>query len=170
MSDVLSETRADISEHLLVGRATVRRVGRWRFPVYELMHNGLAVAQLGRMGWISIYFGTGQRIELADGARWTVRSLGSGGSFSPAIFDSSGRKIATSGSAYGAYGINGRDYSGVLYPAEKPRFGRADRWILRQHEDELATITRQPLTVEATVYHLWEQRRWTPGSGDHAGG
>ena len=151
MRDVSSDAGVEISPHQLVGSAHVRRIGRWRFPAYELMQDGSTVAELGRMGWISIYFGSGQKIVLADGAQWTVRSLGGGGSFAPAVFDSSGRKIATSGAAFGAYGINGRDYSGVLYPADKPRFGRANRWILRQHEEELATITRYPLSVQAAV-------------------
>ena len=52
---------------------------------------------------------------------------------------------------HGTYGINGKSYGCALYPAEKPRFGRANRWILRQHEDELAVIQRSPLRVEASL-------------------
>ena len=65
------------------------------------------------------------------------------------IFDSSRRKVAIAGSSHGTYGITGKDFACSLYPAEKPRVGRANEWTLRQFEDELATITRYPLSVDA---------------------
>ena len=137
--------------HMLVGRANMRRIGRWKFPVDELLQDEEVVARMGRMGWFRIYLGHGQRIELPDGVRWTVRSIGDRGTIRPLIVDSARRKIAIAGSSYGAYGINGKDYGCVLYPADKPRLGRANRWILRQHEDELAIINRYPLSVEALL-------------------
>ena len=39
----------------------------------------------------------------------------------------------------------------MLYPAEKPAVGRANRWILREFEEELAVITRTPSSVEARL-------------------
>ncbi len=39
----------------------------------------------------------------------------------------------------------------MLYPADKPRLGGASRWILRQHEEDLAIINRYPLSVEALL-------------------
>jgi hypothetical protein len=144
-------TDTDSSSHHLVGRANVHRVSRWRFPAYELTQDGEVLARMGRTGWLRIYMGRGQRIELADGARWKIRAAGTRGSMVPVILDSSGRRIAMAGSSHGTYGINGRDFAYALYPGEKLLLGRANRWILRHFEDELATITRYPLSIEATV-------------------
>ena len=134
----------------LEGKATVRRLGRWRFPVFELEQGGHVLAHMGRTGWIKVYLGRGQRVELADGSRWAIRSIGIGGSFAPIIVDSSGRKVTLAGMSHGTYGINGKDYSCVLTPVDKPRIGRANRWVLRRFEDDLATITRYPLSVDAS--------------------
>lgn len=95
--------------------------------------------------------GRGQRIELGDGAQWKIRAIGTRGSMVPVVFDSSRRKIAMAGSSHGAYGINGKDFAYALYPGEKPLLGRANTWILRYAEEELATITRHPLSIDATV-------------------
>ena len=143
--DRLSSTR------LLFGCATVHRVGRWSFPVAELTQSGETLARLGRVGSLRVFIGSGQRIELADGERWTLRSVGGGGAVNPVIVDSDHRKIAMAGLAHGTYGINCRDYAYVLYPTLKPRIGRANQWILRRHEDELAIVSRTPLRVEATL-------------------
>lgn len=137
--------------HQLVGSARVRRVGRIRFPVFELTRDREVLAHLGRTGWFKIYLWSGQRIELSDGARWRLRSIGARGSVSPLIVEVDGRKVAIAGLRNGSYGISGRDFACVLYPAHKPRIGRANRWILRQFEQELALITRQPLSVEAAA-------------------
>ena len=137
--------------HMFVGRASMHRIGRWRFPVHELVHDGESVARMGRTGWFKIFIGRGQRIELPDGAHWTVKAIGVRGAIRPLIVDSERRNIAIAGSSHGTYGINGKSYGCALYPAEKPRFGRANRWILREHEDELAIIQRSPLTIEASL-------------------
>lgn len=141
----------DISSHQIVGKAHVRRVGRSGFSGSELTHDGAVLAQIGRAGWLRIYMGPGQKIELADQTRWKIRAIGSKGSMVPVIFDSNGRKIAIAGSSHGTYGINGRDFAYALYPGEKLLFGRANKWILRHFEDEVATITRLPLSIDATV-------------------
>ena len=135
----------------LVGKATVRRLRRWKFPVFELEQDGEVLAQMGRTGWIKVYLGTGQRVELPNGDRWTIRSIGIGGTFSPIIVDSSGRKVALAGMSHGTYGINGKDYSCVLAPVDEPMIGRANTWKLNRFEDDLATITRYPLGVDASL-------------------
>lgn len=140
----------DASRHL-IGRATVRRVGRWAFPTHELKQDGRAMTRLGRTGSLRIYMGSGQRIEIPTGEQWRLRAIGSGGSAYPAIVDSFGLKIAVAGSRHGAYAINGKDYAYALSPAEKPLLGTANKWILREFEDELATITRSPLSVDAEL-------------------
>ena len=135
----------------LAGKATVRRLRRWKFPAFELGQDGDVLAHMGRTGWIKVYLGSGQRVELPNGDRWTIRSIGIGGTFSPIIVDSSGRKVALAGMTHGSYGINGKDYSCILAPVDKPMIGRANTWILRRFEDEIATITRYPLSVDASV-------------------
>ena len=145
-----SQSDTDQASHEMVGRAELHRVGRWRFPVFELTQDGTVLASLGRSGWVKVFFGRGQRIVLPDGSRWRIKSLGTGGTISPAIFDSSKRKVAIASVGVGGYGINGRDYGCVLYQAEKKRFTRANTWVIRHHDDELAVITRHPRTVEAS--------------------
>ena len=52
--------------------------------------------------------------------------------------------------SHGTYGITGKDYACVLYPTETTVFGRENKWILRQFDDELAIVTRSPLSVVAS--------------------
>jgi hypothetical protein len=146
-----SDPAAHSAPFWLKGRASVRRIRRWKFPVFELEQGGDVLAHLGRAGWIKIYLGSGQRVELPNGERWRIRSIGIGGTFSPIIVDSLGRKVALGGVSHGSYGINGKDYSCVLAPVDKPMVGRANTWSLRRFEDELATITRYPLSVDASL-------------------
>lgn len=144
-------TRADISSRQIVGRAHVRRVGRFGFRGSELKQSGEVLARIGRAGWLRIYMGPGQKIELADSVRWKIRAVGNRGSMVPVVFDSQRRKIAIAGSSHETYTINGKDFAYALYPAEKLLFGRANNWVLRHYEDEVATITRHPLSIHATV-------------------
>ncbi len=77
-------------------------------------------------------------------------SLGSGGAVCPAILDDRKRKIALSSVVVGGYGINGKTYGFTLHLGEKHRFSRANRWILRHYEDEIATVTRHPSAIDAS--------------------
>jgi len=131
------------------GMAVVTRVGRVRFPVYELRQNGRVLASMGRSGLIKVMFGRGQRVELADGTVWRVKAMGIAGSICPAVFDADRRRVAISSLQDGKYGMNGRDYGCILYAADKPRFSRADRWIMREYETELAELTRYPSSIRA---------------------
>ena len=135
----------------MLGEASVRRVGRFRFPVHELVQDDQVVASMGRTGWVKVFIGRGQRVELADGSKWRVKAIGSAGTINPAVFDDQGRRIAISAIGVGGYGINGKSYGCLLYRAEKRRFARANRWLLREHEDELAIVTRHPPGVEAAL-------------------
>lgn len=131
------------------GAAAVVRVGRFRFPVFELRQDARVLASMGRSGSIKIMFGRGQRVELPDGTRWRVTALGNAGAICPAVLDAKGRRITISYPRDGKYALNGRDYGCVLIAARKRRFSRADEWILREHETEVATFIRYPASVVA---------------------
>jgi hypothetical protein len=146
-----SASGSRIDKHEMQGRAAVRRVGRVRFPVFELVQNDVVLASMGRTGSIKVFFGRGQRIELADGSQWRLISLGRGGAICPAILDDGKRKIALSSVLEGGYGINGKTYGFTLYPGERKRFSRENRWILRCYEDEIATVTRYPSAIDASA-------------------
>ena len=150
MDEMKARPEVTIDSHEVLGRAEVRRVGRVRFPVYELVQGDVALASMGRTSWIKVFMGRGQRIELADGSRWRLKSLGSAGAVCPAILDADKRKIALSSVAVGGYGINGKAFGFMFYRGEKKRFSRANRWILRHYEDEIAIVVRYPAAVDAS--------------------
>lgn len=141
--------RTALQRREVLETAFVRRIGRWSFPVYELIQDGAVLARLGRFSWYRIYFGSGQRIELANGDRWRIPSVGVAANICPRVIDAENRKVAISALGAGGYGINGPDYGYVLYPADPRGFGRSNRWILRQHDDDLAVVTRNPLAIHA---------------------
>lgn len=105
---------------------------------------------MGRAGWFKIYLGRGQRIELADGTRWRLRSVAAGSDIWPVVVDALGRKVAVSASVHGTYGINTRDAAYVLYPAGSRRSDRRS-WRLRHFEEEVATLTRNPRVIDAVA-------------------
>lgn len=131
------------------GAANVVRVGRFRFPAFELRQGDEVLASLGRSGVIKIMFGRGQRVELTDGTAWRVRAMGNAGAICPVVVDAQRRRITISYPREGKYALNGRDYGCVLFAAKKRRFSRADEWILREHETEVATFTRYPASLVA---------------------
>jgi hypothetical protein len=139
-----------IDSHEVLGRVEVRRVGRIRFPVYELAQGDVVLASMGRTSWIKVFMGRGQRIKLADGSEWRLKSLGSAGAVCPAILDEDKRKIALSSVGAGGYGINGKAFGFMFYRGEKKRFSRANRWILRHYEDEIAIVVRYPAAIDAS--------------------
>jgi hypothetical protein len=144
-------TDTNCSSHQIVGRATAHRIGRLGFRGSELTQDGEVLARIGRAGWLRIYMGPGQKIELADSVQWRIRAVGNRGSMVPVVFDAQRRKIAIAGSSHGTYAINGKDFAYALYAGEKLLLGRANKWVLRHYEDEVATITRHPLSIHATV-------------------
>lgn len=133
----------------LVGEISLRRVGRWRFPVFELASSEDVIARFGRLGLWRIYFGGGVRIELTTGATWRLRSFGSAGAVCPVIVDSDIRKVAQAAPYAGGYGLNGPDWAYVMVPSEHRQLARSNQWILREHEEEVGAITRRPWRIEA---------------------
>jgi len=139
-----------IDRRHFVGEATARRIGRLTFPVYELAQGDDVLARIGRFGWFRIFFGPGQKVELADGDRWRVRAMGVAGAICPIIVDAAGQKLAIASLGAGGYGINDKDDAYVFYSTDPRRFGGGNHWILRRFEDELAVVTRSPMSVTAT--------------------
>jgi hypothetical protein len=147
-------TRGD-ADRLVDGTATVTRVSRLRFPIHRLDVNGARAASLGRYSWLAIYFGTGQRVDLADGARWKVKSVEYGGSLCPIVVDERLKRVAMATPGVderrgmgrtGHYGINGATYGYRLVPGEN-RLGRPSRWLLVEHEEGVAEVTLRPNRV-----------------------
>jgi hypothetical protein len=132
------------------GSLRLQRVGWWRFPTHELVADGHVVARLGRSGWFRIYFGRGQRIELAGGERWLLRSVGLAGAICPVVVDADGRKIAIAGIGHGTYGLNTRDDAYVFFPARRRGGGRRT-FILRRYEEEIAVVDRYGAKLDAAV-------------------
>ena len=131
-------------------KALLSSTGQRRFPAYELVVGDTTVARLGRFGWWRIYFGRGQRIELADGTSWRLRAIDSADAICPVIVNTENKKVALAAPFHGVYGLNGADWSYVLYPAKKRGFTRPNHWILRHHEDDVAVVSNSPTGVEAS--------------------
>ena len=144
----MDESRIETADHKLLGRAELVRIGRWRFPVYELATDEGVAARLDRIGWLRIYLGRGVRVELADGTIWRIRATTLRGAVVPVIVDAERRKVAVGERGVGNYGIAGRDYGYALNPGHAPRRAGAE-WIVRFYEDQVGTVRRRPLRFHA---------------------
>ena len=133
----------------LTGTAQVRRIGLWSFPVYELVQGNAVLARMGRFGWLSIFLGSGQRIELANGSNWRIASVGFRGTIRPRVVNAQGQRVAVSSLAAKHYGINGKDYGYMLYPADSHWFGQSNAWVIGDRDTELARVLPHPLSIEA---------------------
>lgn len=132
---------------LITAPAGVRRVRALGFPTYEMVVEGAVEASLGRFSFLNIYFGRGQRIELADRTRWRLGAVGIGPNICPLIRNEERARVSQAMLRVGSYGINGRGYGYVLKPDEAPRWGRENRWVLLDRDGALAHFTRHPRTV-----------------------
>jgi len=170
-------------ERLVAAPITIERVHRVRFPTHRIgCDDGTLVAETGWFSWLAVYFGPGLRLHLADGTPWRIRSVEYGGALCPVLADPQGRRIAmaTQGDRgrggmerVSRYGINGPDYGFVLNAAD-PGMGRARRWLLVEHEEEIAVVTRRPTRMDphrpvplgAAVLCLLLARFGLPGDAD----
>jgi hypothetical protein len=134
----------------LVGKATIRRIGARAFPVFELVHDGAVVARLGRFGWLSVFLGRGQRVEVSDGRVWHVRSHERSGIVSLVVEDSAHRLVASGSARPGGYGINGKGWAYVLAPTGRHTLRRENRWLLRGPQEEVGYVTAHPSRIETT--------------------
>lgn len=135
------------SDHTLLGRAELRRIGWRRFPVNELRVEGETIARLGHLGWLRIYFGNGVAVRLEDGTPWRIRAATMGGFVCPLVVDKERRKVAVGRSGGRRYGISGRDFGYSLNPGAK-RWRSDAQWTLRHDEQNVATVSRKPLALE----------------------
>lgn len=137
-------------QRYLSGSVTVGRVNLFKFPAFEMTKGTDIILEIGRLSSWSIYFGSGQRIELHDGKRWRISSIERSGAISAVVVDDEKRLIAMGSLTRGGYGINGKGFAYDLVSLEKSRpLTRSNRWILRESEEELAEITRVPSTLVA---------------------
>lgn len=134
----------------LEGSGRFRRLSRFGFPVEELVDGERPLAALGRDGSLRMFFGSGRRVVLADGAEWRIKSMTSGRHIVPIITSPEGT-IAISGPLYAkrSYGINGKDYGLTLIPIGKTGFNSSGLWVLQRHEDQIAVIDQSDRTVRA---------------------
>lgn len=135
---------------LVLGEASVRRIGAFAFPVWELANEGVPMARLGRFSSWSIYFGRGQRIQTADGENWRLGSFETGGEISAVLLDGLGARLAVGSVGKGVYGINGRDFAYMLFPHRSDRLSATD-WTLSSPSAESAAIRRAPLSLTAHI-------------------
>lgn len=140
--------RFDEASHTVQGRVELRRVGRWRFPAYDLINNGAEVGSTGPLGWFRIFLGPGVRVELSDASRWRIRSATLAGFVCPVVVDGQRRKVAVAAPGAGNYGVSGRDFGYGLYPQGRHR-SSSSSWTLREYEENVAVLHRRPLVVEA---------------------
>ena len=88
-----------------------------------------------------MFFGRGRRVQLVDGTEWRIKAMTAGPYIVPIIKARTGI-VATSGPLGGrrCYGINGKHFGFVLVPLGPIRLLGQVAWLIRRHEDEVATI------------------------------
>ena len=157
-------------EHV-TGTASLRRVGRFGFPAFELAgDDGRIYALLGRTGWFRVFFGRGRRIELPDGTRWRLRAAGYGPYLAPLITGGQGKLVVALPESKLRYGINGRDYAYHFYPQDGRRRS-SSVWTLREHETDLAAFrqdlvdARHPVPLPAVLLCYTMMKYGIPGEG-----
>lgn len=150
-------TESPAERRLPPGTALVERVGRLGFPTHRLVAGSQIVATMARYSWLNVYFGFGQRVDLPGGAKWRLKAVEYGGSLCPVVADAGNRRVAmaTPGvreggriGPVGYYGIDGPDYGYRLNAGERV-IGRPGRWLLTDHDDEIAVVTRRPNAISA---------------------
>ena len=137
------------------GSASIRRVGRFAFPVYVLVqedgtNNGRILARLGRRGWLRIFFGPGQRVELPDGTKSRVAAVEASPYIEPAVLGGGGKLVVGSPHGKRSYRITGRDFAFRFYAAGDARRGK-DLWTLQEHETVIATFQANLMSARHSV-------------------
>lgn len=129
----------------------LRRVGLFRFPVWELVNDGQTLARLGRSSGWSIYFGFGQKIQFVDGTLWRIRSVESSGMISAVVVNSSGLKVALGSIGPSGYLIVGKDFSYRLLHDRPDTVFLPNEWTLTSDGAICANVRRTPLRITAAA-------------------
>lgn len=132
---------------MIEATAGIHRTRTPGFPAFEVKADGRRVAAIGRYSALNIFFGWGQRIRLADGSRWRLRTMGTAANIRPTIVNSEGQRVAQASQRIGTYGITGKEWGYVLLPNEATKLVRPQHWTLAQLDDHVAQLTRRPRRV-----------------------
>ncbi len=111
------------------------------FPWGNVVRGEERLAAVGRYSALNIFLGRGQRIELADGERWRLKSVKWHRYVCPRVVDSEGLRLSTSAVGPGNYAITSRDRGFTLIPAEK-RPGRPRAWELLEFDEPVGRVDR----------------------------
>lgn len=139
----------------VLGSASIQRAGWLGFPSAVLARTGAdqdpeVLAQLGRDGWLRVFFGRGRRVELPDGTAWRIRGGGMGGQLVPVVMSPTGKLAVGSSVGKRVYGINGRDYGYSFFATRNKGFDRSP-WLLTEYDRELATFSRNAVQAAHPV-------------------
>lgn len=170
-----SQKPPEAGSRMVVGPINLRRIGRFRFPIAELVGEDGSLAHLGRDSSLSIFFGTGRRVRLADGTKWRIKAATSGRHIVPVLVAPNGT-VAVSGPLHAkrSYGINLKDRSYTLIPATRVGMRRPGRWVLRHHEEDIGTIddrarlltAAEPIPIGAALMAFTLMTHGIPGEAD----
>jgi hypothetical protein len=159
----------------VLGSVRMRRTGRLRFPIEELVDDEGLVASLGRNSSFWIFFGKGRRVRLADGTEWRIGAATSARHIVP-IVRSGDRLIASSGPLHAkrTYGINGKDWDYTLIPLGRVGIRRPDAWALQRHEEQVGELSgrrrtfhsSEPVPTAAVLLAFTLLVHGTPGEAD----
>lgn len=157
----------------LHGSASLRRIARWRFPVYALTLDDSQqdLVLLGKDGFYRVFFGGGRRVELPDGTPWRIRAYEVGHQIVPMVTCDDGKLAAASVVGKRSYGIAGRDFAYTFFLVRQSGEAKS-YWSLWNGDKESAAFSRSrviahdpiPLAVDLLCFTL--ARYGVPGEAE----
>ncbi len=143
---------AELATSLTVdGSLQLLEFGRWPFHRFELVDGvGEVRASLGRRGWIKVYLGSGQRLELSGGMRGRIVGRAVRRSIVPVVVDSDRSPVARAHHGPGGtYLIDTATEGFVLVPDRPTTWrSRSPRWELRSWDEPVARLQLRPRTIQ----------------------
>ena len=92
---------------MIEATASIHRARSPGFQAFVVEADGRRVAAIGRYSALNIFFGWGQRIRLADGTRWRLRTMGTSASIRPTILNAEGQRVAQASQRILTSGVGG---------------------------------------------------------------
>lgn len=135
---------------LVLGALTLRRRRASGFPWAEAISRSEVVAEVGRYSLLNVFLGRGQRVRLPDGRQWRVKSIGWHRYVCPVVLGPEGRGLAISAPGHDSYAIDAPGRGLTMQPAES-RPGRPRKWTLRERDEEIGRLERNPFLAELYV-------------------